>query len=150
MDEFDNWFEAQDETVKSLIQERFSRLENTVKATRQERDTLSRELKELSKKMDSESQQKLSELQAQLEATERKAIFFQEAYKQGVSNTHAAYSIFTAENLWDESGKPDWKRLREIAPEFFKSGLSTNAGSGTAVKVMEDANQAIRQALKRK
>ncbi|GAP07120.1 hypothetical protein ATHL_01988 [Anaerolinea thermolimosa] len=152
MDEFENWLENQDETVKMLIQERFTRLENTVKATRQERDTLSRELKELSKRVeaDSEAGRKLSEIQKQLEEAEKKVHFYQEVHKQGVSNSTAAYALVTAFNLWDESGNPDWKKLREIAPELFKTALSSNAGSGTSSRLTEDANQAIRQALKHK
>lgn len=150
-DAFDKWLETQTEEVKTLIAERFSSLENTVKATREERDTFKGELKELAKKVtdDSEAGIKISELSKKLEVSERKANFIEQAVKQGVIRPTAAYAIASTENLYDDKGNPDWNKLKESVPELFKvANTSNNAGSGTnkAALPHRNVNEAFREA----
>lgn len=152
-EEFDKWLESQDESTKILITERFSKLENTVRATREERDTFKKELLEISKKVteDSEAGKQLGELRDKLEATERKANFLESAVRQGVTRPNAAYALATSENLFTDKGTPDWDRIRESIPEIFKvSNTKNNAGSGTANALPDrDPNTVIREAAKK-
>jgi ribosomal protein S20 len=150
-DTFDKWLETQAEEVKTLIADRFSSLENTVKATREERDTFKNELKEISKKVtgDSEAGIQISELSKRLEASERKSNFIDQAVKNGVIRPNAAYAIATTENLYDDKGNPDWNKIRESIPELFKvTNTSNNAGSGTNQKALpgNSVNDRIREA----
>lgn len=149
---FEEWLDKQPDDVKGLIQERFESLENTVKATRGERDTFKKELSDLAKKVteDSEAGKQLGELRARLEATERKANFLESAVRQGVTRPNAAYALATSENLFTDKGTPDWDRIRESIPEIFKvSNTKNNAGSGTANALPDrNPNQIIRDAAK--
>lgn len=148
--DFEEWLNGQSEEVKNLVTQRFEALENTVKAVRGERDNLNHELKELSKKIeaDSEAGKQLGELTTRLEAAERKANFIDSASKQGVIRPSAAYAIATSENLFTEKGDPDWNKIKESVPELFRvTNTNTNAGSGTQSALPKvDPNQIIRDA----
>lgn len=133
---FDEWLKAQPEQVKAAYTAHVTGLQNTVKATREERDGLARQIKELSGKVEkgSETEKALSEISTKLEAAERKASFVEEAVKPeiGCSNPKAAFVIAEAQNLFTRAGAPDWAAIKAAAPELFqKSTARGNAGSGT-------------------
>lgn len=114
---------------------RFQRLESTVKATREERDSLADQLRGLSKKAaaGSELQKQLDELAGKYDEASRRADFLEEAPGQQCRNAKAAYALMIAGNLTTRSGKPDWKAIKEAAPELFGAVQQPrgNAGSGT-------------------
>lgn len=150
-DKFESWLENQPDEVKELLKERFESLENTVKATRGERDNLNKELKELAKKVteDSEAGKQLSDLRARLDASEKKSNFIEQALKQGATKPSAIYAVANAESLFTEDGNPDWNKIKETIPEFFKvTNTSNNAGSGTNKNALpkHNVNDAIREA----
>lgn len=153
-DQFETWLETQTDEVKELISKRFEALTNTVRATRDERDSISKTLKEVSKKVetDSDAGKLVSDLQAKLQASERKASFIEAATKEGVIRPSAAYTIASTENLFTEDGSPDWARIRESVPELFKvQTVKANAGSGTKTVVPDnDPNMAFRRAADNK
>jgi hypothetical protein len=133
---FETWLDGQDETVKGLVAKRFETLENTVRATREERDTFSKQIKTLAKQQaeGSEAKKQLEELGAQLEKTERRAAFLEEAMKTEIQcrNPRAAYLLAEAENLYDKKGLPDWAAIKREAPELFGTPTANaNAGRGT-------------------
>jgi hypothetical protein len=148
--DFEKWLESQTPEVKTLIQERFSVLERTISATREERDSYSKDLKDLAKKVEkgSEAETKIAELSDKLVKTERKYTFLEKATAEGCVRPSVAFAVASHENLWDNQGEPDWKRIKESAPELFKvSNLKSNAGAGTKTVVAdEDPNTAIRAA----
>lgn len=147
---FEGWLNGQPDETKGLIQERFSALENTVSATRQERDAFSKELKELSKKLgkDNEATTHIEELTRKLEKTEKKASFVDSAVSNGCKRPVAAYVLAEADNLYTEDGIPDWNRIKEAIPELFTAqSLSTDAGSGTNKKPQGDPNASTRSRL---
>ncbi len=152
MPKYEDWFGEQTEEVKAMIEEHYKNLLNSVKATRDERDALSIELKKLAKEVDgnSEAGKQLGELRAKLEASERKSNFIDEAVKQGVIRPQAAFAIANTENLYTEDGKPDWEKIRDSVPELFKvSNTNNNAGSGTSNALPKNnPNQIIRDAAK--
>ena len=149
-EDFDKWLATQDANTQTLIQERFKALENTVKATRTERDTLSTELKELGKKLDkgSEAEKQLSELTDKLSQAERKSSFLELAAKEGCIRPSAAYALASSESLFKEDGLPDWGKLKESVPELFRvTNTGTNAGSGTnKPATTQNPNDVIREA----
>jgi uncharacterized coiled-coil DUF342 family protein len=141
--QFDSWLETQTEEVKTLLAERFSSLENTVKATREERDTFKNELKDLSKHVDenSEAGKQLTEAISRADAAEKKSNFIVEAVKQGAKRPTAAYAIAETEKLFDDKGNPDWNKIRESVPELFTVvNTSNNAGSGTNTSSLPNKN----------
>jgi uncharacterized coiled-coil DUF342 family protein len=149
---FETWLESQSDEVKTLIQERFESLENTVHATREERDNLNKELKDLSKSIDenSEAGKQLTEAISRADAAEKKSNFIVEAVKQGAKRPTAAYAIAETEKLFDDKGNPDWNKIKESVPELFTvANTSNNAGSGTnqsSLPNKNDFNSRVRQA----
>lgn len=148
---FDTWLGSQDETVKGLIGERFKALENTVSATRGERDTLAKEIKGLAKTQaeGSEARKSLDEISAKLEQTERRADFIEEAIKPDIQcrNPRAAWLLAQADSLFDSKGRPDWGALKREAPELFGPVAGeANAGTGTKepIKTSTTMNDFIR------
>jgi hypothetical protein len=148
--EFDKWLEKQDESVKALIADRFTALENTVRATREERDSFSIQLKEVGSKLEkgSEAELKIAELNNKLTQATKKATFLEMAQTAGCLRPNAAFAIATAENLFNEQGEPDFKKLKESTPELFKvANMKTNAGAGTQTAISTDnPNDAFRAA----
>lgn len=133
---FDEWIGKQTDEVKALYQSHVTGLQNTVKATRDERDALSKQIKDLLPKAEkgSEMEKSLTEFGAKLEAAERRAAFAEEAGKPeiGCRNPKAAYALAMADNLFDRRGNPDWSAIKSAAPELFgKAGTTGHAGNGT-------------------
>ena len=97
-------FEAileKDPKIKELYEQHTAGLLNTVKATREERDGLKNQVKELLTKSEkgSENEKALTETLLKLEATERRAAFVEEAVKPGIdcrnpkAATHYAVTV---------------------------------------------------------
>lgn len=133
---FETWFEGQDEGIKGLINKRFESLENTVKATREERDNFSKQIKQLAKQQadGSDAKKQLEEMGAQLEKSERRAAFLEDAMKPEIQcrNARAAWVLAESENLFDKKGAPDWNAIKAAAPELFGVPVANaNAGNGT-------------------
>jgi hypothetical protein len=133
---FETWLEKQDAAVKALYESHVTGLKNTIKATREERDQFSRELREAAAKAEkgSEAEKRLSELAEKAEAAERRATFAEEASKPeiGCANVKAAWLVAQADNLFDRKGNPDWAAIKVAAPELFrKPTVAGHAGSGT-------------------
>ena len=148
--DFDAWLESQDEGVKTLISERFSKLENTIRATRKERDDFSVELKSISKKItqDTEAKTQIDELTNRLTKAEKKSQFIEKAITNGCKRPSAAYLIAETDKLYTEDGEPDWERIRTEIPELFSVvNTNNNAGNGANQRPVVNENKAFKDAL---
>lgn len=130
------FLEGQPAEVKALYTSHSESLLNTVKAVRDERDSFKKQLKDLAKNAEagSEAQKQLEAMSAQLEITERRASFLEEAVKPEIEcrNPGAAWVIAKAQDLFTKNGQPDWKAIKSAAPELFgKVIANANAGAGT-------------------
>lgn len=124
------------EPLQNLYNTHVSGLQNTVKATRDERKALEQQVKELSQKAEkgSELEKTLTEFGSKLEAAERRAAFAEEAVKPeiGCRNIKAAYALALADNLFTRNGAPDWAAIKAAAPELFgPPSIKGDAGAGT-------------------
>lgn len=133
---WDAFLEKQPAEVKALYTSHSEGLLNTVKAVRDERDTFKKQLKDLAKNAEagSEAQKQLEAMTAQLEITERRASFLEDAVKPEIEcrNPGAAWVIAKAQDLFTKNGQPDWKQIKSAAPELFgKVIANANAGNGT-------------------
>jgi hypothetical protein len=152
---FEAWIEKQDESTKELYENHISGLKNTVKTTRQERDDLAKQVREILPKAEkgSEFEKNLTETLAKLEATERRATFVEEAVKPGIDcrNPKAAFALAVTIDAFDKRGNPDWALLKREAPELFgKLTPPAHGGSGTdAPPQANDINSMIRRAAGR-
>jgi hypothetical protein len=133
---FEAWLDTQDEPIKALVSKRFETLEHTVRATREERDGFSKQIKALAKGQaeGSDAKKQLEEMGAQLEKTEKRAAFLEDAMKPEIQcrNARAAWLIAEASDLFDKKGLPDWAAIKREAPELFGQTVAhANAGQGT-------------------
>ena len=152
---FAEWLASQDEAVRSAYDEHITGLKATVKATRDERDGLAKQIKDLLPKAEkgSELEKSLTEFGAKLEAAEKRASFFEDAVKPGIDcrNPKAAYALAVTDQLFDRKGSPDWAALKVAAPELFGKVIPpAHPGDGTgAIPKNQDMNTFIRQAAGR-
>lgn len=147
---FEDWIKGQEATIVAAYQEHTVGLQNTVKATREERDALSKQIKILTGQAakGSELEKSLQDLQGQLESANRRAAFSEDAVKPeiGCSNPKAAFAIAQAEGLFNKNGTPDWSSIKAAAPELFVKKSLTPPGDGgegsrtapTTAKTMDD------------
>jgi hypothetical protein len=150
---FEEFLEKQDPAVKALYTSHSEALLNTVKATRSERDQFAKKLKEMAKAAEEGSAHKgeLEAMASQLEKTERRAAFLEEAIKPEIQcrNPKAAFLLAEASGLFDKKGNPDWSAIKGEAPELFGVVAgNANAGNGTSdpVKPSKSMNDFIRKA----
>lgn len=128
---WNEWLAQQGEDVKTLINERFQGLENTVKATRTERDTATNSLGDVT----------------------RKATFFEQAFASNCRNPKVAYALAVTDKLFKEDGSPDWDKVKQAYPDGFQTvNAKTKAGSGTSeeIKPVADWNDSFRNANPRR
>jgi hypothetical protein len=148
---FDTWLSSQPADVQTLLNGHIEGLRNTVQATRTERDTLSAELKKLSKGVEkgSDLEKQLAELTTQVEAANAKAVFFEAAPAHECKNAKAAFALMTSLNLTTRSGEPDWDGLKREAPELFgKVQSDAKAGAGTGQGGKTNPNQAMNEFIR--
>ena len=150
---FDVWLEEQDEGIKALVTARFQALESTVKATRGERDELSKQFKDMAKKAGegTEVRKALEEASAKLEEAERRAAFLEDAIKPEIQcrNPRAAWVIAQNGGHFDKAGRPSWDAIKAEAPELFgvvTANANAGAGTGSPPPKTQDMNAFIRAA----
>ena len=133
---WDEYVNTLPESVQGLYNQHVTGLRNTVQATRQERDDLAKQIKDLLPKAEkgSELEKSLNEFSGKLELAERRATFFEDAARPeiGCRNPRLAWTLAQADNLFDRKGTPDWAQIKAAAPELFGApAINANAGAGT-------------------
>jgi hypothetical protein len=135
---FESWLkEKGGEEGQALYQQHIAGLQNTVTATRKERDDLTRRVAEIKKTLGTDPEKAKSEmdrLTTEIQDANRRIEFLEEAGKPGTEclNASAAWLVAQAGNLFRANGSPDWKAVREAAPQLFgKPALEIGAGAGT-------------------
>lgn len=130
---FDEFLATLDDGVKELYEAHTSGLKTALDRERANTRSLADQLKSLQPKAEkgSELEKELSETLTRLEQAERKTVFLEEAVKPeiGCVNPKVAYALATSEEYFDDKGQPDWKQLKETAPELFRTTPVTNAGT---------------------
>lgn len=151
------WFETLDPKLKekgsALLTARLEKLQNTVKATREERDNFQSELKKLAKAAgkDSDLGKQLEGMSAKLDEANQKADFMEEALANNCHNPAAAFIIAKQKDTFSKSGAIDWAALQKLVPEFFGDRKQTNkkktagAGNGKDQPSAMGMNDWIRQ-----
>ena len=154
---FEAWLEKADPTVKTLYEQHTAGLRNTVKATRDERDALTKQVKDLLGKSEkgSQAEKDLTAALAKMETAEKRATFAEDAVRPeiGCSNPKLAYILAVDGDLFDRKGNPDWAAIKTAAPELFRKANIPNgdAGNGTnQPNGKADMNQVLRGALGRR
>lgn len=138
--DFAAWLDAQPDEIKTIAQPLFENhvkdLQSAVKATRRERDDFAKQLRDATRGMEDNSKLKsdFEKLASNLEESNRRADFFEEAPAQECRNPKAAYAIAVTNDLFNKHGAPDWKEIKTLAPELFGAKnvvKKRTAGSGS-------------------
>ena len=124
--------EDQQALVTKLYSDKNQGLLNTVKATRDERDTFASQLRDAAKKLEkgSDAEQQLTQQADQLDAANKRADFYESAQSHDCKNPKAAFAIAMAGNHFTKAGLPDWKAIQADAPELF--GIAAPKPKGKA------------------
>lgn len=146
--------EKQTQITPEIAEAELKRARGEAAKYRTERNELARQIKDLVPKAEkgSELEKQLTDIQAQIESANQRATFMEEAIRPGVEcrNPRAAFALALADNLFTKTGSPDWKAIKDVAPELFgraPASVNANAGEGTGGKqpTKTDMNRIIRQ-----
>jgi hypothetical protein len=150
---WEKFLEGQPEEIKKLYGEHTKGLNNAVEATRKERDTLAKQIRDdLLPKAEkgSELEKSLTEALGKLELADKRANFAEQAIKPeiGCRNVKSAYATALQYDLFKKNGDPDWELIKKEAPELFGPLIpNANAGNGTEDTTPPvDMNEFLRQA----
>jgi hypothetical protein len=157
---FDEWLKGQDEPVRKLYETHTAGLRSALQSEREARKTetgqLAKQLREAAAKAEagSEHQRQLQETAAKLDATERRAEFYEESVRPeiGCSNPKLAWLAAQEIGAMDQKGRTNWEALKQSFPELFKVKITPgNAGSGagTPLPGKGDMNAFIRRSTGR-
>jgi hypothetical protein len=139
---FNEWLENQTDEVKTRFNTSTEGLKKALAAERDSNKSLTKQLRELAGKAEtgSELAKQLEEITGKLHESERKNAFMDGARDAGCSNPKAAYAIASAvPTAFKVDGSPDWKAIKEIAPELFAKPASPSAKAGAGTKQEADA-----------
>ena len=153
---FDDYLATVEEPIRELYAKHTEGLTSALGKERDERRSLSEQVKSLALKADkgskmeqdlAETVKKLEESEIKYLETQKRATFAEQAIKPeiGCVNVKAAYALAKSDDLFDKQGNPDWAAIKKVAPELFKLYSQTNAGNQTT-SVTDDINRAIRSA----
>ena len=136
-----------------MIEKYETGLKSALTDEREARGNLEKQLRDLAGKAEkgSEAEKKLIEMADQMAEGDRRATFYEEAHRAGVSNLKLAYLAAVQEDLFDKRGVVNFEQMKKDYPELFGQGTPKpkgNAGDGTGAPVPAHAgmNEFIRAA----
>ena len=143
--------------AKGLYETHTTGLRNTVQATRQERDALSRQLADITKalgKDPSEAKRLLEQMSADLDSARLRADFYETAGRPeiGCQNPRVAFLVAQDLGAIDSKGRVNWETLKQQAPELFQKRAPdgrAGVGTGSSPVAKVDMNALIRRAAGR-
>jgi len=154
--DFETWLQAQNETVKGLLDGHTKGLKSALDAERDARKGFEKQVRELAKAADagSAAQKQLTEMADAMTARDVQMQFYDEAHSQGVSNLKLAYLAATDAGLIDQRGRVNWEQMKKSYPELFEvAGRSPRGDAGTGTGSTPggniDMNTIIRRAAGR-
>jgi hypothetical protein len=153
---FETWLEKQDDTVKGLLDGHIKGLKTALDSERGSRKDMEKQLREMAKKAEdgSEAQKKLTGMADQVSAADRRADFYEEAHRAGVSNIKLAFLVAEKEDLFDSKNRVNFEAMKKDYPELFggkpvPDGNAGNGTEGTPGGAAKDMNAMIRRAAGR-
>ena len=132
---YDEWIEAQDESIKTMLDDRVKGLKSALDAERGERKRYEKELRDAAKKLEagSDARAALEEQADKLKEVERKNAFYDLAHAAGCTNLRLGYLAALEEDLIRADGTADMESMKARFPELFGVKQSIppgHAGSG--------------------
>lgn len=133
---YDAWLEQQPDEVKALLDNHTKGLKSALTSEREARSRLEKDLRDAAKKAEkgSETEQQLTRLADEAAEADRRATFYEDAHRLGVTNLKLAYLVAVQDEMFDRQGRVNWQALKESYPELFGGAHKPpagNAGAGT-------------------
>lgn len=154
---WDEYIATQSEDVKGLAEAHTTGLKSALASERGQRKGMAKELREATAKLDAGTDvaKQLGEMSSRYDLAAKKASFYEEAGQTeiGCVNPKLAFLVASADDLFSRTGDPDWRAIKESAPELFqRSTGTTNAGAGTGKPppASQGMNEIIRDAAGRR
>lgn len=151
---FDAWLASQPEEIAKLYDTHVDGLKSALEGERTSRKDLEKQLRQLSKTATegSELKKQIDEFANNLQLSESRAAFYEEAHSAGVKNLKLAWAAAQTFEAKDRNGNVDFAKLKEAAPELFALPVAktppANAGAGAGQQgiVKQDMNAFMRNA----
>lgn len=122
---FDEWLAEQSEEIRTRFEGRIHALAQAYERTKEERNSLKKQLKEIGEKKDGDARADVQALTERLELSERRSEFVEAAVTAGCTNPRLAWLAAQDEQI-------DLAEVRKRYPELFRQRVATGAGAGTA------------------
>lgn len=166
---FEEWLKLQSDDIKDLVEPQIINLKTALSSERTEHKKLLGRLAELSKQLEegSEAKKSLGEITGQLEATQLRADFYEQASIVGITGTSIklAWAAVGADELIEEflnhrTNKVDWnglfERMKSDYPNLFQAQAQprvpqahAGAGVNSQAPAPVDMNKLIVRAARR-
>jgi phage-related tail protein len=142
--DYATWIDGQEAAVRTMIEARDAPLRNALQQERDNAKTLTKQLKELSGKLDanSEAGKQIADLSGKLEAAEKRAAFVEQAAAAGCKDLHLAWLAARDDGLTVQ-------QVKEKHPDLFaivRPATNAGSGAGQAPAGRHDMNAYIRKA----
>jgi hypothetical protein len=155
---YEQWFDKQDPETKELVGKSMAQMIAKNKAISEEREKMQGSLEGIKKLFGSDpekAKQEMDKLSDDYKAAQQRIEFLEDATREEIQclNPAAAWLVAKGKNLFNSKGAPDWKAVREEAPELFgKRTVRTHGGDGTGETPPKKMtiNDAIRDRLREK
>ena len=155
---YEQWFDKQDPETKELVGKSMAQMIAKNKAISEEREKMQGSLEGIKKLFGSDpekAKQEMDKLSDDYKAAQQRIEFLEDATREEIQclNPAAAWLVAKGKNLFNSKGAPDWKAVREEAPELFgKRTVRTHGGDGTGETPPKKMtiNDAIRDRTQRK
>lgn len=140
--DFDNWYKTLPTEQQGAIDDHIDNLKSALKSERDEKRTLERRLRDLSKQAEdgSELRTQLDKLTGDVQMATAQAEFFEVGHAAKISNLRLAWLAAQDAGLLNaRTGDCDFVKLKELVPELFsvKPTIPTaNAGNGASQQGM--------------
>lgn len=135
---FDAWHEKLPDEQKALVEGHTKGLKTALESERVSRKDLEKQLREIAKKSEkgSDAESQLTKLADDLQASDRKADFYEAAHAAGVKNLKLAFTAASNDEMFDKHGRVNFDEMKKVYPELFGTTNTArgDAGSGTDKK----------------
>lgn len=147
---YDNWYKAQNDAARSMIDGHVAGLKSALETLKKERSTLKDEIKAIRDSKDSDAEKKVSEIQERFEQSERRIAFFENLPSEYYPNAKHVWTLASANGCIKKDGSLDVEKFKtECGALFQPRTAKSNAGNGAGnppSAANSPMNQALRQA----
>jgi hypothetical protein len=145
---FDGWIVEQDDMIRDLFEQHVGGLKSALDAERNERKKFEKQLRDVTGKMDknSEAAQQLQQVTGELAEYQRKTSFYEQAATAGVpaKNFRLAYLAAQDMGAFGDNGEVDLGAIKEAHPVLFNNKpappATSTAGAGTSAPPARPVN----------